>query len=584
MKLELLKGSRTRILAAVILAIAAIFVVRLFYLQVIKHDYYVNLAKTEQQSRFTIPASRGEIYAMSGDEAVPMVMNETVYTVFADPVTVTDKAKVIDTLKQVAGGNVRTGFESLLDNKKSRYQVLATKLSRVQADKIKAEDLSGIGFQAVSQRVYPEGTLAAQILGFVDTTGQGQYGVEGYENSDLKGVDGYLKAVTDVNNVPLTIGNDNISVPAQNGKNIVLSVDRNVQSHIESALAAGMARDGAKKASALVMDPTNGKVLAMASIPSYDPANYGQVADVANFNNDTISAPYEPGSDVKTYTLATGIDKGVVKASDTYNNTDHIKIGDITISNATLGHTGNITFQTALLWSLNTGFVTIAERLGDGTNITKNARDVMYDYFHNRLGLGDLTGIQLANEAPGIVISPDDPSGQGNAVRYSNMAFGQGLDATMIQVASGFSAIVNGGNYYKPTIIGGYMTDSGYQANPPAQPIRTNLVKKTTSNQVKEATHDARAASYFGRVDKAGYYVGGKTGTSQVIVNGQYSNDETIGTYLGFGGGSEDTPQYVIMVQVSGKDQILGGSTDAEPIFSDISNWMLDYLKIQPKG
>jgi stage V sporulation protein D (sporulation-specific penicillin-binding protein) len=584
MKFELLKGSRTRILAAVILAIVAIFVVRLFYLQVIKHDYYVNLAKTEQQSRFTIPASRGEIYAMSGDKAIPLVMNETVYTVFADPVTITNKAKVIDTLKQVAGGNVRTGFETLLDNQKSRYQVLATKLSRVQADKIKAENLSGIGFQAVSQRVYPEGTLAAQILGFVDTTGKGQYGIEGYENDALNGVDGYLKAVTDVNNVPLTIGNDNISVPAQNGKNIVLSVDRNVQSHVESALAAGMARDGAKKASALVMDPNTGKVLAMASLPSYDPANYGQVADVADFNNDTISAPYEPGSDVKTYTLATGIDKGVVKASDTYNNTDHIKVEDITVSNATLGHTGNITFQTALLWSLNTGFVTIAERLGDGTNITKSARDIMYDYFHNHLGLGDLTGIQLANEAQGTVISPDDPSGQGNAVRYSNMAFGQGLDATMIQVSTGFSAIVNGGNYYKPTIINGYMTDTGYQSVPPAAPIRTNVVKKTTSDQVKEAIHQARAESFFSRTDKAGYYVGGKTGTSQVIVNGQYSNRETIGTYLGYGGGSLDTPQYVIMVEVSGKDQVLEGAQDAQPIFGDISNWMLDYLKIQPKG
>jgi stage V sporulation protein D (sporulation-specific penicillin-binding protein) len=581
MNLELLKGSRTRILAAVILAIVAIFVVRLFYLQVIKHDYYVGLAKEEQESRFVIPASRGEIYAKSGNDPVQLVMNETVYTVFADPVTVDDKAKVVDTLRQIAGGNVRTDFDKLLDNKDSRYEVLANKLSKVQADKIKAEDLHGIGFQAVSQRVYPEGALGAQILGFVDTTGQGQYGIEGYENDALKGTDGLLQAVTDVSNVPLTIGNDNIRIPKQDGKNIVLTVDRNVQSHVESALAAGLQKDGAKNGSVLVMDPNNGKVLAMANLPTYDPANYNQVTDVAAFNNDTISAPYEPGSDVKTYTLATGIDKGVVKASDTYNNTDHIQVGDITVSNATLGHTGNITFQTALLWSLNTGFVTIAERLGDGTNITKSARDIMYDYFHNRLGLGSLTGIELANEAPGTVISPDDPDG--NAVRYSNMAFGQGLDATLIQVASGFNALVNGGNYYKPTVIDGYMTDNGFEQNAAPVPLRANVVTKSTSDQVKTATHDARAVS-FGRTDKAGYYVGGKTGTSQVVVNGQYSTTETIGTYLGYGGGSIDTPRYVIMVQVSGKDQEFGGSTDALPIFTDISNWMLDYLKIQPKG
>lgn len=583
MKLDLLKGSRTRILAAVILAIVAIFVVRLFYLQVIKHDYYVGLAKAEQESRFVIPASRGEVYAKSGNDIVPMVMNETVYTVFADPVTVKDKAKVVDTLRQIAGGNVRPGFDKLLDNKQSRYQVLANKLTRTQADKIKAVGLNGIGFQAVSQRVYPEGALGAQILGFVDTTGHGRYGIESYENDALKGVDGYLQAVTDVRNVPLTIGNDNISVPKQDGKNIVMSIDRNVQSHAESALAAGLQRTGAKKGSVLVMDPNNGKVLAMANLPSYDPTNYGQVTDPAVFNNDTISAPYEPGSDIKTYTLATGINQGVVKASDTYDNTDHIKIGDITVSNATLGHTGNITFQTALTWSLNTGFVTVAERLGDGKNITKNARDVMYDYFHNRLGLGSLTGIELANEAPGTVISPDAPDGQGNAVRYSNMAFGQGLDATILQVATGFSALVNNGDYYKPTVIDGYMKDGIYVPNPTPQPIRKNVVTKSTADQVKVATHDARA-SVFGHADTSGYYVGGKTGTSQVIVNGQYSNNESIGTYLGYGGGGVDTPQYVIMVEISGKNQILGGAQDALPIFTDISNWMLNYLKIQPKG
>ena len=120
MNLELLKGSRTRILATVILVIVAIFVVRLFYLQVIKHDYYVGLAKEEQESRFVIPASRGQIYAMNGSTPVQLVMNENVYTLFADPVTIDDKAKVVSTLKQIAGGNVRKDFDKLLDLKETR--------------------------------------------------------------------------------------------------------------------------------------------------------------------------------------------------------------------------------------------------------------------------------------------------------------------------------------------------------------------------------------------------------------------------------------------------------------------------------
>jgi len=581
MNLELLKGSRTRILATVILVIVAIFVVRLFYLQVIKHDYYVGLAKEEQESRFVIPASRGQIYAMNGSTPVQLVMNENVYTLFADPVTIDDKAKVVSTLKQIAGGNVRKDFDKLLDLKETRYQILATKLSRLQADKIKEVGLHGIGFQEVSQRVYPEGALAAQILGFVDNSGEGRYGLEGYENDELKGRDGVLQAVTDISNVPLTIGDKNIRTPKQDGKNIVLSIDRNVQSHTESALAAGLQRNGAKKGSVLVMEPNTGRILAMANLPTYSPADYNKVEDVAAFNNETISAPYEPGSDVKTYTLATGIDKNVVKVSDTYNNTDYITVADRVISNATKGKTGIITFQTALTWSLNTGFVTIAQRLGNGSEITKSARDTIYDYFHNRLGLGEYTGIELANEAKGTVISPDEADG--NAVRYSNMSFGQGLDATIIQVAAGFSALVNGGNYYKPTIISGLITDEGYKQNPTPAPLRANVVAKSTSDQVKEATHVARASS-FGSTDKQGYYIGGKTGTSQVIINGQYSDSETVATYLGYGGGSADAPRYVIMVQVSGQGQKLAGAADALPIFTDISNWMLDYLKVQPKG
>jgi len=573
------QGSRSRILAAVILGIAAIFVIRLFYLQIIQHGYYVDLASAEQMTRERIPAKRGEIYAMSGDSPVKMVLNETVYTVFVDPSVITEPKKVIDVMKQVAGGNVRDDFEDSVNAKELRYRVIANKVTRLQADKIKDAGLKGIGFQAVSQRVYPEESLASQVLGFVDTEGEGKYGLEGFENDALKGIDGRLETVTDVSDIPLTIGDRNVREAAQDGKNIVMSLDRNVQSHTEQALADGLKRTGATAGSVLVMNPNNGQVLAMANLPTYNPGKYFEVQDAAAFNNGTISAPYEPGSDVKTFTMATGIDKNVVRPSDTYYNTDSIKIDDRTIGNATKGHTGNITFQTALTFSLNTGFVTVAQRLGDGQNITKGARDIMYEYFHDRFRLGQLTGVELSNEAKGILISPDEEDG--NAVRYSNMSFGQGLDATMIQVGGGFSAMINGGNYYKPTILAGEMIDGAFKKNADVQPVQSGVVTASTSSQMRDMMQTARAVS-FGRTDKKGYNIGGKTGTSQVIKNGQYSDTETIGTYLGYGGA--ETPEYVIMVSVSGDNKQLQGARDALPIFTDISNWMLDYLKIQPKG
>jgi cell division protein FtsI (penicillin-binding protein 3) len=572
-------GSRSRILAAVILGIAAIFVIRLFYLQVIQHGHYVALAQEEQVDRSKIPAKRGEIYAMSGNSPVKMVLNETVYTVFVDPSVISEPNKVVDVMKQVAGGNVRDNFEALVKKVETRYQVIAYKVTRLQAEKIKDAGLKGIGFQAVSQRVYPEETLASQVLGFVDTEGNGKYGLEGFNDEELKGVDGHLETVTDVSDIPLTIGNRNVREPAKDGKNIVMSLDRNVQSHTEKALADGLKRTGATAGSVLVMNPNNGQVLAMANLPTYNPGKYFEVQDAAAFNNGTISAPYEPGSDVKTFTMATGIDKNVVRATDTFNNTDTIKVEDRTIGNATKGKTGNITFQTALTFSLNTGFVTVAQRLGDGRTINRTARDTMYEYFHDRFRLGELTGIELSNEAKGILISPSDPDG--NAVRYSNMAFGQGLDVTMVQVSGGFSAMINGGNYYKPTIIAGEMLDGTFKKVDVSKPIQAGVVTQSTSDEMRQMMQTARASS-FGRTDRQGYNIGGKTGTSQVIKNGKYSETETIGTYLGYGGA--EIPEYVIMVSVSGDNKELQGARDALPIFTDISNWMLDYLKIQPKG
>lgn len=583
MELHFSPGSRAKKIAVVTLAAVAIFIVRLFYIQVIQHDTYVAQADKEQVKQFTLHAKRGEIYAMDGSTPTKLVMNQTVYTVWADPTQVTDKNAVISALNSIAGGNVRDNFAQYLDMNHSRYQVLATKVTMQQAEMLKKKRLAGIGFDAVSQRVYPEGQLASQVLGFVDANGEGKYGFEQANDAQLKGKDGLLKTVTDIRDVPLTVSDKNIRQPAVNGQNMVLTIDRNIQAETEQALAEGAEKSGADHASAIVMDPQTGKVLAMANVPTYDPSQLNKVTDVAQLNNDIISAPYEPGSDIKTFTVATGVDKGVITPSSTYDNTGQIKVDDITINNATktAAVTGNITMQTALNWSLNTGMVTIAERLGDGNYITKQARDTMYNYFYNRFRLGKATGIELANEQQGVVISPDDV--QGNAVRYSNMSFGQGMDVTMLQVASGFCSVVNGGVYYNPTILNGIVSDDGVFSEAKNAGKTTGVITPATSLVVREMVHEAHYATYNPHDGSDRYFVGGKTGTSQTIKNGKYINDQTIGTYLGFGGATADNPRYVIMVEISDKDKSMGGGSDAKPIFNKISNWLINYLGLTPQ-
>ena len=578
MPIGLIHGSRSRILAGLCVIIMSVFIVRLFYIQVIQHDRYTSLADQEQLKRLVIPAKRGELYAMDGNSQVKLVLNETVYTVFVDPVMATEPKKIVDIVRRVAGGNARSDLDKLVAKEDTRYQILATKVTRKQAELMKKEDLKGLGFQETSQRVYPEAQLAAQTLGFVNSEGNGQYGVEDALNDRLNGKDGLLETVTDVGDVPLSVGDRNINQPAKDGDNIVLTIDRNIQAYTEKALADGLARTGAKNGSVIVMDPQTGKVMAMANLPTYNPAEYNKVTDPRAFNNGIVTTPYEAGSVFKTFTVATGLDKGVIEPNSTYVNTDYIKVEDRTIANALKGHTGTITIQDALNYSLNTGMVTIAQRLGDGSKITKSARDTIYKYYHERFGLGTITGIQVSGEAAGRIISPDEQ--EGNAVRYSNMVFGQGLDITMIQVATGFSALVNGGTYHYPTLIEGVMKDGKMVPETP-RASRSGVVSKATSDKLRQMTYTARQSLPSG--DREGYYIGGKTGTSQTIENGRYVLNETIATYLGHGG-SDALSKYVIMVQVSGKGMNLEGGLHAKPIFTDISNWLLDYLKLQPKG
>ncbi|MFZ2836160.1 MAG: penicillin-binding protein 2 [Candidatus Saccharimonadales bacterium] len=577
MKLELQQGSRSKILAAILLSVVAIFVIRLFYLQVIEHGKYAALADNAQLKRLEIPAKRGEIYAMDGSTPAKLVLNQPVYKLFADPQTVKDIPRIKDVIQRVAGGNLLPDIDEMLAEKTSRYKILAKGLSRTQADLIKKESLAGIGFQEETQRVYPEGQLAAQTLGFVNAEGKGQYGIEGKLNDRLTGTPGLLQSVTDISNVPLTIGDRNINTPAKNGDNIVLSLDRNVQSYAESALVKGLEKAGATNGSVIVMDPQTGKVMAMANYPTFKPAEFTKVQDGYAFSNATVSAPYEPASVLKTFAMAAGIDQGVMTADTTFNNTDSVNIDGEIIRNALLGHKGTLTMQQALNWSLNTGTVAMAQRMGGGS-ITREARDTLYAYYHDRFGLGQLTGLEVSGEAPGIVVSPTEQ--EGNAVRYSNMTFGQGLDVTMVQVAAGFSSIINGGHYYKPTILNGVIQPNGdfsqYQVSEP----RTTI-KESTSAQMRDMTVAARK-SFFTTQDKAGYMIGGKTGTSETLINGDYVKTQTVGSYLGFGG--DDTPRYVIMVQVSADGKNLEGGIHAGPIFTDISNWMIDYLKLQPKG
>lgn len=575
--------SRNQILRYGLIAVMGLIVLRLFWIQIVEHDDWQAKAVAQQTMKTTIKAKRGEIYMMDGSEPKVVAMNESVWTVIVDP-KISDHDEVQKAVMDTVSNNVTADWEKVWANPNSRYAVVAKNVERAGAKALAEKDVTGIWLQESTKRVYPEGELGSTILGFVNADGEGQYGVEGSLNKELTGEDGLLKTVKDINNVALSIGSDNVKVPAKDGENVVLSIDRNLQNKVEKVLAEETPKHGKDHSSAVVLDPQTGKVLAMANYPGYDPVNYGQVESAAAYSNGVLEDPYEPASVCKTFAMAAAINEGKMTADSTYTNTGSTIVDGLEIKNsAQNAPRGTINMQTVLNWSLNTGSIQALRWLGgDASNITQTGREKLYEYYHDRFGLGTYTDIEL-REAAGLLTEPN-ASIYGLNATYANMTFGQNMQVTMIQVAAAFASVVNGGNYYTPTMVAGKMVDGKFVQNEQKAAVR-QTVSESTSKQMREMLYGTRSR-WRGAVgvDPDGWYVGGKTGTAQTIKNGKYQSDETVATYIGFGGTEGELPSYVIMVRIWKEGTYADGEKNAMPLFNAVKAPVQDYLRVRPKG
>jgi len=577
---------RIKILRNVVLAAFAIIAVRLFFIQIIEHNAWVAKANDQHTMLETITAKRGEIYMMDKDEPAAVVLNQTTYQIIIDP-SVTEKDKIKHALETYAPEYITTNLDDIYSTDGLRYSVVARNVPKAIADQIADEDISAVWFQKSNQRVYPEGDLASGLLGFVNADGLGQYGVEGSLNGTLAGQDGLLKSIADVNKVALSIGNDNIKIPAVDGKNIVLSVDRGLQKGVEDRAINAINSTAATNASVLVMNSNTGEILTMANLPNYDPSNYGDVSDASAYINYTLDVPYEPASICKNFAFSAAINEGVMTADTTYFNQHYEEVDDWKIWNAEQRASlyGTLTMRQALYWSLNTGSIYALKLLGgDSTHINQQGREKLYDYYHNKFRLGQATGVELI-EAEGYIPDPND--GWGRDSTYANLTFGQNLSITMLQTATAFSAVVNGGYYRTPTIVKGELVDDKvvpFDEGAAENKVEDKILSDETSAMMREMLINNRDYKVRQGVDKPGYDIGGKSGTAQVIRNGVYDDTfaELIGSYIGFVAPAGEMPEYVIMVKMWGEGQSIG-SGDAMNLFDDVSNFLINYLKIKPK-
>ncbi|HSX33521.1 MAG TPA: penicillin-binding protein 2 [Candidatus Saccharimonadales bacterium] len=570
---------------AAVAIIFGVFLVRLFYVQVIRYDFYHKAALADQLKEYAIPATRGLIEAHSGDSIVPIVLNQDLYTLFADPSLVKNAGQVADALAAELGGNA-SDYQTELQTPNTRYVVLAKKLTTDQQKQILSHKFPGIATQKITYRTYPDGSLAAQLLGFVNDDGIGTYGVEQDLNTTLAGKQGLLKALTDINGVPLAANGSNVDIAPTPGKNVVLTVDMAMQQQLEAILAKGLQNAKSSSGSALILDANSGAIKAMANFPTYDPTNYAAVSDPSVFNNAAVSSPLEVGSIMKTLTTAAALDQGVIQPNQTYNDpyvwtVDGYKITNIEED----GVSGVKSIADILNLSLNTGATWELMQMGQpgSTQITAKGRQAWYDYMTKHFRLGQPTGVEQGYEASGYIPNPN--TGYGLDLTYANTAFGQGMTATPLQMAAAFAAVINGGTYYQPRLIDQEIAADGKVTTLQPKIVAQNVVSPRTSQEIIPMLQYVVQQHYLSPpFNQNQYTVGGKTGTAQIAKpGGGYLENDFNGTYLGFVGG--DHPQYVIMVRVNDpKNGGYAGTAAAQPIFASLGHMLIDNFGVTPRN
>jgi stage V sporulation protein D (sporulation-specific penicillin-binding protein) len=576
---------RVRIWYGLLIIVLLIFGIRLFYIQIISYGHYRAAALSDQLKQYQIPATRGIIEAHEGGALLPIVLNQQLYTLYADPTFIKNADAAAAKVTSILGGDT-AHYAQQMKTKNTRYVILGKKLTPAQQTRITALKVPGLGTQAVDYRTYPQGSLASQVLGFVNNDGRGSYGIEQALNTQLKGTPGQLKAITDASGVPLAATKGNVETPPSNGKSVVLTLDLSMQAQMEKILQQEYQKTKSKGLSAVIMDPNSGQIKAMANYPTYDPANYQTASDPSVYQNAAVTNAIEPGSTMKVMTTAAALDQGVIQPDTTFYDPAHWIVDGFNITDIEEdGGARQQSIASLLNLSLNTGATWLLMQMGGG-QINAKGRDAWYNYMTNHFRLGQTTGIEQGYEADAVVPKPQD-NGAGINLTYAETSFGQGLQMTALQMAAADSSILNGGTYYKPYLVDKTVDDNGQATTTRPKVLARNVVSAKTSQAMQPLMeyvvqqHLAEGFSYLNF--SPSYIVGGKTGTAQIAEpGGAYYPDKFNGTYVGFVGG--DKPQYVIVV-FNMQPGVAGyaGSYGGQPVFGDLAHMLIDNSYVTPK-
>ena len=556
--------ARVRFLFALFAIASLVLSARVAYWQTVGRGDLLARATDQVRSDLVVAAQRGVIRDRAGAILATTVELRSLYAIpgqMKDRDGHDERPAVAAALAPILGEQpevIRAALESGAD-----WIYLRRRLPEDIATRVAALGIGGLGFEMEPKRLYPNGGIGAQVLGFVNDDGEGQYGVEGRYDDALRGTAGRLVVERDPANRELAIGLRTAS-PARAGQDLVLTLDLAVQTAAERELAAAVQREKAAGGSIVILDPRDGAVLALASSPTYDPARVGSAAPEA-LRDRAIAWTYEPGSTMKPITVAAAIDKGVVTPKTSYNDVGYAVIGGRVLSNALGRAYGPTTVSQVLQRSQNAGAVFVASKLG--------APD-LYSYVR-AFGFGDRTGVDLAAETGGSV----RPLAEWYPVDLGTISFGQGIAVTPLQLAAAYAAIANGGTLFRPYVVATRRDADGEHRTAPV-PVRQAVSPETaaTLRTMLTATVDDGIANL---ASLKGYSVAGKTGTAQIPSDdGRYVDDAYISSFAGFV--PAEGPRMVVVVVLDRPQSKLLGTIPAMNVFKAIAGDALRYARVQP--
>lgn len=552
-------------LAFILVAIAfAGIVVRLFYWQVVKGDELRMEASDQYHLTFTLPAGRGSIATSDGS---PLAMNVPSYLVFAQPANIDNPSnfsKLISPILSLEEGDV---FDQI--TQEGRVWVpLVRKADMETVETLRKLNLTGLGFEPVSKRFYPEASMAAQLLGFVglDQNGndKGYFGLEGFYDRELRGKDGRREVEKDVHGSPILVGEEK-RIPASDGRALTLWLDRGLQRIVQERLSQGIQKYGAKEGSVIVMDPTTGGILASASYPDYVPAQYAAY-EKELYKNPIVASAYEPGSTFKVMVMAAALNERAVTAATDFDESGPVPVGEYSIRTWNNQYRGTQTMTEVIQHSSNVGMVFVQKQLG---------KDKFLRYIRD-FGFGRATGIDLEDEA-----APElRPERDWREIDLATASFGQGIAVTPIQMVRAVSAIANGGWLMEPHVVRTIRDTKGRVVEIKPKRI-ARILGKESAEVMTEMMINAVDNGEAKWAKPKGYRIAGKTGTAQIPVAGHYDEKKTIASFIGFA--PADTPQFVMLVTLREPSSSPWGSETAAPLFFAIAKDIFLYKNILPR-